>query len=251
MPLSHPRNIERLELCLRDLYTWLTANKLKLNSSKTELLQITPLNKPPVDLSLTVNGNIIKCSDKVKDLGVLLDSKLTMVDNIQSVSRKAYCALANSTSLGVPQVHTNSLQRLQNMAARIICRCGPRDHVTPLRKELHWLPIEARPVFKILCYTYKAIHGNLLDYMCDLVSVYNPKRCGLRSGNSSIKRLCTVKANSAKYGYMCYSLAAPALWNLLPENIRSAETFVTFKKSLKTFLFKKILMLIVFICLLQ
>ena len=95
MPLSHPHNIERLELCLRDLYTWLTANKLKLNSSKTELLKITPLNKPPVDLSLTVNGSIIKCSDKVKDLGVLLDSKLTMVDNIQSVTRKAYCALAN------------------------------------------------------------------------------------------------------------------------------------------------------------
>ena len=47
--------------------------------------------------------------------------------------------------------------------------------------------------------------------MCDLVSVYNPKLCSLRSGNSSIKRLCTVKANSAKYGYMCSSLAAPAL----------------------------------------
>ena len=71
--------------------------------------------------------------------------------------------------------------------------------------------------------------------MCDLVSVYNPKRCGLRSGKSSIKRLCTctVKANSAKYGYMCFSLAAPSLWNPLPENIRSAETFATFKKSLK------------------
>ena len=34
---------------------------------------------------------------------------------------------------------------------------------------------------------------------------------------------------------MCYSLAAPALWNKLPEDIRSAETFVTFKKSLKHF----------------
>ena len=93
MPLSHPRNIERLELCLRELYAWLTANKLKLNSTKTELLQITPLNKPPVKLSLTVNGNIIKCSDQVKDLGVFLDSKLTMVDNIQSVTRRAYYAL--------------------------------------------------------------------------------------------------------------------------------------------------------------
>ena len=95
MPLSHPRNIERLELCLKDLYAWLTTNKLKLNSSKTELFQLTPLNNPPVDLSLTVNGNIIKCSDRVQDLWVLLDSKPTMVDNIQSVTRKAYCALAN------------------------------------------------------------------------------------------------------------------------------------------------------------
>ena len=79
--------------------------------------------------------------------------------------------------------------------------------VTPLRKELHWLPIEARPVFKILCYTYKAIRANLPEYMCDLVSVHNPMRFGLRSGNSSIKRLCTVKANSVKCEYMCYSLA--------------------------------------------
>ena len=157
MPLSHPCDIERLELCVRDVYAWLTRNKLKFNSSKTELLQITPLNNPSADLSLTVNGNIIKCSDQVKDLGVLLDSKLTMVDNIQSVIRKAYCALANirktrrdltrpaaetpinvcvtsvmdyanRTSLGVPQVHADSLQRLQNIAARIICRCGPRDN---------------------------------------------------------------------------------------------------------------------------
>ena len=75
MPRSHPQNMERLELCFRDLYTWHTANKIKLNSSKTELLQTTPRNKPLLDLSLTANGNIIKCSDKVKDLGVLLDSK--------------------------------------------------------------------------------------------------------------------------------------------------------------------------------
>ena len=67
--------------------------KLKLNSSKTKLF--IPRNNSPVDLSLTVSGNIIKCSDKVKDLGVLLDSTVTMVDNIQSVTRKAYCALAN------------------------------------------------------------------------------------------------------------------------------------------------------------
>ena len=124
-----------------------------------------------------------------------------MVDNIQSVTRKSYCELvnignirrvltrpaaetlvnacvtsvmdyANSTSLGVPQVHTNSLQRLQNMAARIICLCGPRGHVTPLRKELHWLPIEGRPVFKILCYTFKAIYMVIYQIICVTSSVF-------------------------------------------------------------------------------
>ena len=102
-----------------------------------------------------------------------MDSKLTMVDNIQSVTRKAYCALANiekirrdltrpaaetlvnacvtsvmdyanSTSLGVPQVHTNSLQRLQNMAARIICRCGPRDQSCYTTEERATLAPESR-----------------------------------------------------------------------------------------------------------
>ena len=97
----------------------------------------------------------------------------------------------------------------------------------------------------MLAFPQEKISHYTTDYMCDLVSVYNPKRCGLRSGIYETFRLCTVKANSAKYGYMCYSLAAPALWNQLPENIRSAETFATFKKSLKTFIFKKILMLIV------
>ena len=40
---------------------------------------------------------------------------------------------------------------------------------------------------------------------------------------------------------ICVSIAAPSLWNKLPENIRSAETFAIFKKSLKIFLFKKYL----------
>ena len=52
------------------------------------------------------------------------------------------------------------------------------------RKELSWLPIEARPEFKILCYTYKAIHDYMVIYRIIRFSVYNHKRCahGLRSG---------------------------------------------------------------------
>ena len=98
-------------------------------------------------------------------------------------------------------------------ADRVICRCGPRDHVTSLRKELHWLPIEARLVFKILCYTYKAIHGNLPDYSVTS-SVFTTPNDVASDRATLVSRdyaHCTVKTSSVKYGLMCYSLAAPAL----------------------------------------
>ena len=36
------------------------------------------------------------------------------------------------------------LQAVQNFAARIICVSRKFDHVTPLLKELHWLPIKSQ-----------------------------------------------------------------------------------------------------------
>ena len=51
------------------------------------------------------------------------------------------------------------LQRVQNAAARLICACssGPRDHVTPSLRELHWLLVEHRIIFK-LCTLMLFVH---------------------------------------------------------------------------------------------
>ena len=215
------------------LMDWGSTWGMKCNAKKCNIMRVSRFRKP-LQHFYSLGNEILEEVSDAKYLGIQIDNKLDWNKHISTVAARGQSKLAflNRNLKGCPKMLRDTayiLQRLQNMAARIICRCGPRDHVTPLRKELHWLPIEARPVFKILCYTYNAIHGNLPEYMCDLVSVYNPKRCGLRSGNSSIKRLCTVKAKSVKYRYMCYSIAAPSLWNKLPENIRSAETFATFK----------------------
>jgi len=37
--------------------------------------------------------------------------------------------------------------------AKLICAIGPRDHVTPSLRDLHWLPLEQRIIFK-LCFQY-------------------------------------------------------------------------------------------------
>ena len=56
-------------------------------------------------------------------------------------SRLDYC---NALLYGLPQTMLKRLQRVQNCAARLICRRKKHDHVTPLLKELHWLPIHVR-----------------------------------------------------------------------------------------------------------
>jgi len=39
------------------------------------------------------------------------------------------------------------LQSVQNAAARVVARLGPRNHVTPTLKDRHWLPVGQRMVF--------------------------------------------------------------------------------------------------------
>ena len=65
----------------------------------------------------------------------------------------------NSILFGLPEKELNKLQRIQNMAARVVTLTRKRDHITPVMHELHWMPIHARIVFKLLLLTYKALNG--------------------------------------------------------------------------------------------
>jgi hypothetical protein len=47
-----------------------------------------------------------------------------------------------------------TLQRVQNTAVRIISGKKWRDHITPVLRELHWLPVEERVCYKILIAPY-------------------------------------------------------------------------------------------------
>ena len=48
------------------------------------------------------------------------------------------------------------------------------DHVMPILKNLHWLPVEKRIEFKILLITYKTIHGQSANYLKTSIEIYQP-----------------------------------------------------------------------------
>ena len=124
---------------------------------------------------------------------------------------------------------------VQNSAARLTTCTIRMDHVTPILRELHWLPNQERVQYKVLLLTFKALNGLAPQYVTDLLKTYVPQR-QLRSSAKSMQ--VVPKTNTKTYGRRGFGRVAPGLWNGCPETLKNVQSVTSFKKLLKTFLFK-------------
>jgi hypothetical protein len=145
--------------------------------------------------------------------------------------------IAPGYEAGLPAYQLNKLQRVQNAAARIIRRLPKFCHITPVLRELHWLSVKFRIDYKILLLTYKGLHEMCPDYLKDLLVISNNKIYNLRSSDSLLLKNPSFKSSST-LGDRSFQVAAPILWNALPGDIRDITNLDSFKRSLKTYLFK-------------
>ncbi|KAJ8047364.1 hypothetical protein HOLleu_06347 [Holothuria leucospilota] len=77
---------------------------------------------------------------------------------------------------GLSEAQLRKLQRVQNTAARIITRSSKFDNITPLLRQLHWLPLEARFLYKILLLTFMTLHGLNPSYLRQLLKDHHSDR---------------------------------------------------------------------------
>ena len=262
------KGINSLELAINKISDWMFSNKLQLNKDKTEFLIIglkKQLNKI-LPKALMLENDTIFCKPEVRNLGVLFDENLNMKSHINKLCKDCYFQVhniykirpfltleaakslvhasimskidyCNSLFCGLPSTTINKLQKVQNAAAYLITRRN-RNNPTANLQFLHWLPIVARIEFKVISLTYKCLNGLAPKYLSDLLQPYVPTRT-LRSATKQL--LMVPQWNLKTAGYRCFSSSAPRLWNPLPEHIKRSMTLQTFKKHLKTYLFKKYL----------
>ena len=263
--------VTAIENCIRDIRQWMCVRKLMLNDDKTEFLLVKTrkqLTKVSID-GIRVGDYNISPSPSVRNLGTWFDPHLDMdvhitktcssafyyLYNIRHIrkylsrsssetlihafitSRLDYC---NSLLYGLPKYQLSKLQRVMNASARLVY-CAPKScHITPLLRELHWLPVCYRIEYKIILLTFKVLHGMAPDYLHHLISVLPPSRYNLRRNDDCAALLTFPKIRTKKtLADRSFSCAAPRLWNLLPTTIRSISSLDIFKIRLKTFLFNR------------
>ena len=240
-PPSMEEDLTCLETALEGVRLWMFNNKLCLNESKTKFIifgKKSALLKIP-STSIHVRNAEVSCSTAVRNLGINLDSELKFTAHITKVtascryqihrawqirkllfhdaavrlmvatvlSRLDYC---NSILINLPKKEVQRLQKIQNAATPFVTQLNKHDSISEVLKQLHWLPVEYRIKYKVLCIIHKWIYGKAPKYLKELLMDYVPVR-NLRS--SSHRLLCVPTVNMVTYGGRAFSVAGPKLWN--------------------------------------
>ena len=265
-PAQWPEVSTKISDFVSELQDWMSRNMLKLNNDKFEFIIFHPKHHRIVaeDFTLCIGDHSYTPAGHVRNLGVNQDEALTMEKHVRTVSRSCYHQLRSISKIrqyitvdacrsliqatvtsrldygnvllyNLPKNLLNRLQMVQNASARLITRTSRRSHITPVLIDLHWLPIQYRAAYKVLLYVYKAVHGEAPAYICDLVEEYTPTR-SLRSASQHLLKV--QPARTVTYGSRSFCVCGPKLWNELPPHVRNAQSLVTYKKLLKTHLFK-------------
>ena len=227
--------LAKLSACINDIHLRMSRNMLKLNNSKTEFFVAASshnLNKLQ-DVSLKIGDITISPSSTIKNLGVIFDQKMSMENHVKSLIKTANFHLrniyrirrfitfeschhlvrslvlsrldyANSLLFGISAKDRKKLETLQNKAARIIFRCNRLEPSAPLLRELHWLPVKERVIYKVLLLTYKSVNKLAPAYLTELLKAYKPGYENLRSAKK-----CLLDGPGTHRKWQCFLCCCP------------------------------------------
>ena len=247
--------------CIQD---WLVANKLTLNTNKSNFMIIKPRQKKvPKKIQLSINGDHLNESDCVKYLGVLIDNKLTWKQHIQHVNTKVAKSIGilakmrhfapNNILLNIynafisPHInygiinwggaYQNSLDPLsknQKKAARLLFFKQRNERSNPLFKALNSLNLH--DTYKLECakFMYEISKGNCEKFFNDIFQLIREKHhLQTRQATSGNFALPVARTN---YKRRLITNFGVEIWNNTPKDIRTSPTKKIFGKRYKQLL---------------
>jgi len=183
---------------VRVVSDWMSASRLKLNPTKMEVLWLGS-SQQMSQISITdlpLQSTKIRVSELPRDFGVVIDSKLSPSAHVAALCRSGFYHLrqlhpvlrsltqeaartlvqvfiasrldyCNSLLYGVSRSLTRKVQSVQNVAAWLLTRTRCGNHISPVLCQLHWLPVQRWVDFKLACFVFSSLSGQVPPYLAD------------------------------------------------------------------------------------
>ena len=155
-------------------------------------------------------------------------SKITLYHSLIE-SRLCYC---NTVWSNCSSNLKNQLQRLQDMAARIITKCNDADN---LLAQLGFLNVQQLIDFDMAVMVHKTLHNTAPSYFSgmfqEVKTVHNQNTRGSRHSLFPMH-------HNLKTGLRSFSHYGCSVWNRIDTDVQEITNIKYFKKNLKKFLIK-------------
>lgn len=236
---------------------WLNMNKLKLNESKTKIMEINA-NSNKI---FKINNEIIERVNKIKYLGFVIDQDLKFHDHTDYICKKIgkkisffkrirkrvsiltsiniyntiirphfeFCSTILYTCCTAGQIER--LQKLQNKAMRTILKLNRYTSINFMLTTLKWLNIKQRLELSTISFIQKLKKGEAPEYLTEQITyVREAQPYQLRnSENFRIERVSTSAMQRSLF------FKGLQLYNLLPNEIKNEERNNVFRKYIVNF----------------
>ena len=264
--------INKVASCIEEIDRWMSSNRLKLNSEKTQFIWLgsrQQLSKVGID-HIHLGNHAVTSQSTVCNLGVHLDGQLTMKVHVQRISQTSFYQLrqlrsvrrslsvnactalvhafvtsrldyCNSLLAGIGDGLIDQLQTVMRVAARLVLRKRKFDPISAdIRDRLHWLPIRSRIDFKLGLLVYKCLHGIAPAYLTEMLVLKSTVPALSRLRSTARGDLLVPRTKTKTIGPRSFATSGPALWNKLPDDLRDPSlSLPVFKQRLKSYLFKQ------------
>ena len=248
---------ENVKEVVKQIMDWLGANKLCLNADKTKIMVFdNVLESEKINVCISNNTSLVIAEEKIrtkKYLGLVLDHKLKFTEHVNYIKKKIAKRIgamyksknllplkyrkmfANSLMLPyfdyldiiwnkTTKTNLNELDILYKRIAKIALDYDKMERSKKVYLDMKWLPLHLRRQLHMSTYMYKIINGMSPPQIREKF-VYI-------SGGSRNAEGCNLYTNKSRSHKQFYYLGAKC-WNVLPQEIRHAESVKIFSTMLK------------------
>jgi hypothetical protein len=260
---SAPRNkvadcVELMNASLSCVHSWAVENSLSINPKKSKALIVSTKkvnNIPPVMIGL---DEICFC-DKLKILGLVVDSKLSWVDHVSKICREINGGLSmlrksqfitppvtrkrlvqvllvpklmycSNIFMSCSREQWNQIDRCFNSCTRYVFGLKRFDSVRSHKNDILGCSIENFVLFRACLFMFSLINYKTPSYLYEKLCFPNRPRNGVL--NPTVK---SKNPNNHK-SFFVYGIR---LWNSLNSKLRSKVSFVAFRQECLTYFASK------------